>query len=595
VTEPDGAGPEQDPPAEGTEDATELPGAGGTGSGPTSRDPVSPQEALALAVLETNCGTCHGATSGQGGIDYIVDREALVANGKIVQGDPDSSPIFTMMAQQAMPPRGVSQRPSTSDIEIVRQWIQGLAEGKPCTHDGDFVSFDEVYGAMRDDILRQQAADRPFIRYFGIVNAYNAGACGAALEREQFALFKSINSLSIEPRIARPQPIDSRKLIFRVDIRDYGWDREVLVQPGDTKIEVIDGVATVVNSDPSPPLPFDDAWEAILSFSAPYAVEFVGEDADVLKAQTNTLVPFLQVDGFLAAASVQNLYYTLVDAPGTLTELLAQLGVDQDDQLERTIAKRAGFSTSGVSQQERSVMRFELNQPGGFFWASFDYADNGRQNASIYADPLGADAAAAGGEFIYSLPNGMMAFYVAANNGQGSRLTEAPTDVVTDPRQVKNNNAVTNGVSCNGCHQNGIFPFQDKVREYVLENQLIYDNETFQAVMDLYPTNDELLKVTTADSEYFEASLEASGVPRNIADPVTTLYLEFVAKQVQKERAAGDLGVPVSLLEREMSRLDPRLRNVLNEGIDREQFEVVFQGSLCALQVTTRNTPFDCP
>ena len=101
-------------------------------------------------------------------------------------------------------------------------------------------------------------------------------------------------------------------------------------------------------------------------------------------------------------------------------------------------------------------MRFDLNQPGGFFWASFDFADNGKQNASIYADPLGSDTGAAGGEFIYSLPNGMMAFYVAANNGLGSRLTEAPTDVVTDPRQVKNNNAVTNGVSCNGCHQSDV-------------------------------------------------------------------------------------------------------------------------------------------
>lgn len=590
-----GQEPGQAPPTEGpTEGSAEVPTGGGPGSRPTPPDATSPQEALALAVLATNCGTCHG-TSGQGGISYIEDKEALIANGKIVRGDPESSPIFTMMAQEAMPPRGIAQRPSAADIELVRQWIEGLAQAAPCTHDGDFVSFDQVYASLADDLLAQDAGDRPFIRYFGIVNAYNAGACGAALEREQFALFKTINSVSTEPQVVRPQAIDSREILFRVDIRDYGWDREVLVQPGDVKVVIVDGAATVQNSDPTPPIAFDDAWEAIVRFSAPYAVEFTGQDADVVKAQANTLVPFLQADGFVAAATTQNLYYTLIDAPETLTELFVQLGIDQADQLERKLAIRAGFSTSGVSQQERSVMRFDLNQPGGFFWASFDFADNGKQNASIYADPFGSDAAAAGGEFIYSLPNGMMAFYVAANNDVGSRLTEAPTDVVTDPRQVKNNNAVTNGVSCNSCHQNGIFPFEDKVRQYVIENQLIFDSDTFQDVMDAYRPNDELGKAVAADSAYFESSLKASGVPTDIADPVMATYLSFVAGQVQKERAAGDLGVPVELLAREMSRLDPRLRNVLNEGVDRELFELVYQDTLCILQGPARNTPQNCP
>lgn len=565
----------------------------GTGSKPPPAEPVSPQEALALAVLAKNCGSCHG-TAGQGGISYIEDKDKLIQNGKIVRGDPASSPIFSMMSEEAMPPPAITQRPSTADIEIVRQWIQGLAEGAPCTHDGDFVSFDQVYATMAEDILGQNAADRPFIRYIGIVNAYNAGACGAALDREKYALFKTINSVSTEPRVTQPRPIDSREILFRIDLRDYGWDRAVEVQPGDTKVVVVNGEVTIQNSDASPPLPFDDAWEAILNFSAPYAVEFTGQDADVLKAQANTLVPFLQADSFLAAATTQNLYYTLVDAPDTLTALLAQLGIDQADQLERNQAIRAGFSTSGVSKQERSVMRFDLNQPGGFFWASFDFADNGKPNASIYADPLGSDAGAAGGEFIYSLPNGMMAFYVAANNGVGSRLTEAPTDVVTDPRQVKNNNAVTNGVSCNGCHQNGIFPFDDRVREYVIDNQLNYDNETFDTVMDTYRPNEELSQVVETDSAYFESSLLASGVPTEIGDPVTTIFLSFVADQVEKERAAGDLGVPIALLEREMSKLDPRLRALLQEGVDRELFEIVYQDTLCILQAPQKNRPANC-
>lgn len=561
---------------------------------PPPAEPESPQEALALAILENNCGDCHGA-AGVSGIDYITNREALIANGQIVAGNPDESRLYNLMVEERMPPVSVTQRPTASEIEIVRQWIEGLGEVLACTHDGGFVSVDQVYATMLQDLLRQPVEDRSFTRYLGVVNAYNSGACGTALQREQYALLKTVNSVSTEARIVQPEPIDSRGLVYRVDIRDYGWDRAVEVQPGDTVIQVIDGVATAVNADPSPPIAFTDAWEAILSFSAPYAVELEGDDADRLKQEARTRVPFLQADAFIAAATTQNLYYTLIDAPETLGELFVQLGVDQQDQIERGIAKRAGFSTSGVSKQERSVMRFETNQPRGFFWTSADFADNGLRNVSIYAEPLAADAQAAGGEFIYSLPNGMMGFYVAANDGVGSRLTEAPTDVVVDPGQVKNNKAVTNGVSCNSCHQWGIFPFNDRVREWVLANQLDYDGETYETVLELYPTNEDMAEIVDADSEYFLSSLRASGVPTNLTDPVTRVHRDFVAKQVQKERAAGDLGVPVTLLEREMSRLDPRLRNVLRQGIDRELFDVLYFDSLCTLQVSARNRPVGCP
>jgi mono/diheme cytochrome c family protein len=557
-------------------------------------DSTSPLEAQALGILEANCSGCHTAAN-QANINYITNKDMLVANGKVIEGDAENSPIFIMMSQARMPPPTVSQRLTSADIEIVRLWIEGLAQVEPCKHDGGFVSFDQVYASMARDILTADLADRPFIRYLSVVNAYNSGACGAALEREQYALFKTINSVSTEAAVVPPEAIDSRDLIYRIDIRDYGWDRAVEVQPGDTKIEVIGGVATAVNSDPRAPLPFDDAWDAIVNFSAPYGVEFSGEDADFLKAQTDTLVPYLPVDAFIAAATTQNLYYTLIDVPQTLGELFLQLGIDQADQIERNIAQRAGFSNSGVSKQERSVMRFEINQPGGYFWASFDFADNGRRNESIYAEPLAADAQAAGGEFIYSLPNGMMGFYVAANDGNGSRLTEAPVDVVVDPGQVKNNGAVTNGVSCNSCHQRGIFPFTDKVREWVVANPLDYEREIYQAVMDLYPTNDEMMKVVKADSQYFQANLEDTGVPVELSDPVTRLYLDFVAGPVQKARAAADLGVQADFLQNQMARLDGRLRPVLTQGIDRELFDVLYVESLCALQTSAKNQPVGCP
>ena len=591
---------QQEPGAEqqpGTDDPGSLPPSDNPGQpnnnnngGGRDIDLNDPLTAQVQGILELNCSSCHGA-AGLGGMNYIADLQALIDNGKIVKGDADASPIYIALSQQRMPPPAIlDQRPSSGEVELIKTWIDGLADVEACSNDGEFVSFDQMYATMNQDIQRQDADDRQFIRYLGVVNAFNAGACGAALEREQYALLKTINSLSTETQIRQPQPIDSRSLIYRIDIRDYGWDEPVTVLPGDTKI--VGGVVQFGNGEA--PIDFTDKWEAVLNFSAPYSVEFTGDDADNLKLQANTLVPFLQVDAFIAAATTQNLYYAMIDAPATLPELFAQLGVDAADQQERRILTRAGFETSGVSKQERSLARFETNQPGGNFWVSFDFADNGNQNESIYANPLGADLAAAGGEMIYSLPNGMMAFYVAANNANGDRLTEAPTDVVVDPTQVKNNGAVTNGVSCNGCHQRGMIQFTDTVREWVTENQLDYDDVTFEDVQELYPTNSRWTEIVKADNDYFQRSLASSGVPVDLRDPVTHLFLDFVAGQVQTSRAAGDLGVTPEFLANNLNRLDPRLRNVENEGIDREQFEDIYVDSLCILQVSSENRPLNC-
>jgi hypothetical protein len=604
-TPEDGQTDNEPPPAvdgdDGDDTSAPLPSSTGTSGpnapAPSGRDDIDlndPLTAQVQGILDLNCSSCHGA-AGLGGMNYIADLQALIDNGKIVKGDADASPVYIALSQQRMPPPAIlDQRPSSGEVELIKTWIDGLADVEECSNDGEFVSFDQVYATMNQDIQRQDAGDRQFIRYLGVVNAFNAGACGAALEREQYALLKTINSLSTETQIRQPQPIDSRSLIYRIDIRDYGWDEAVTVQPGDTVIQIINGVATAVNVDPNGPIDFTDKWEAILNFSQPYSVEFTGDDADNLKLQANTLVPFLQVDAFIAAATTQNLYYAMIDAPATLNELFVQLGVDAADQQERRILTRAGFETSGVSKQERSLARFETNQPGGNFWVSFDFADNGNQNESIYANPLGADLAAAGGEMIYSLPNGMMGFYVAANDGIGSRLTEAPTDVVVDPTQVKNNGAVTNGVSCNGCHQRGMIQFTDTVREWVTENQLDYDDVTYEDVQELYPDNDRWLNIIGADNDYFQRSLAQAGVPVDLRDPVTHLFLDFVAGGVQTPRAAGDLGVTPEFLANNLNRLDPRLRNVENEGIDRELFEQVYVDSLCILQVASENRPLNC-
>src|SRR5690606_35880858 len=117
--------------------------------------------------------------------------------------------------------------------------------------------------------------------------------------------------------------------------------------------------------------------------------------------------------------------------------------------------------------------RFDSNLgPGTNYWISFDFdGGNGGDgaegferrvaNESIFSNPL--DFAFAGGEAIFSLPNGLQGYYVAAANGD--RLAAAPIGVVIDHTQ--NNGIVTNGASCHSCHNAGMITFTDTVRQYV--------------------------------------------------------------------------------------------------------------------------------
>jgi serine/threonine-protein kinase len=565
------------PPPTGT---TVRPGTGGA-------RPPSMIEAQAIGILQLNCSSCHGAAN-YANINYITDPDALIANGKIIEGDASNSPIYIRLSTNQMPPIGViDQRPSAGDIEVIKLWIDGMKDIPKCSNDGAFVDFDTLFATMLADINTVDADERVFMRYISVANAFNAGACGVDLEREQYALYKVVNHLSTEAQITPPYPVDSRGLLYRVDMRDYNWNRAVAVKPGFSKI--VNGAFQ--DQDPNA-VDFADLWEAAVATAAPYNVEFTGDDADELKRQTGTLIPVIQSDAFIEAAMTNNLYYAFIDVPDTFAAFEAQLGVDEQEQIDELRLLRAGFETSGVSKQERIVDRFELdNQNGGSLWVSYDFADNGNQNQSIYSDPLGRNQA--GGEMIFNLPNGLQGYYVAANDAQGNRLTEAPVDVVVDPSQVKNLGAVTNGISCMSCHQDGIIQFTDTVREWVLNDPTAYDAETFDLVRDLYPTNDDMLDVVNEDKDYFQVALEESGVPLDIADPADRVFLDFEVAPVLVNRAAGDLGVTPKLLVDNLARLDPRLRNVERNGIDRELFKVVYADSICQLQVFGENTPLN--
>jgi serine/threonine-protein kinase len=530
------------------------------------------------AILETNCGQCHQGTA-SGGMDYILNLQALITNGKVVPGNKEDSQLFVRMQQQSMPPAFIrDQRPTFGQIDQVGLFIDELdpaiiGGGTPCSP-LPFFNQDDQIAAMAQDIQNVDAEDQPFTRYLTITYASNAGECERAVQRQRYALFKGINSVSTEAQIGIPRPIDSNETIYRIDIRDYNWDRDIDLED--------DGVVD-----------FADGWLAIVDGSGEYGVEYTGDDADDLKADTATAVPFLPVNAFVRFTEKDDLYYTLIGAKANLFEFERDvLLIDTVVEIEDNNLLRAGFSNSGVSKQERVLNRFEQNTAGGLaYWISFDFDGDIGANESIYQDPL--DFAFAGGEAIFNLPNGMQAYYVA--NAVGQRLGEAPIGVVIDPAQ--NNGLVTNGASCHSCHNAGMITFTDTVRQYVVENRIEFDNDTYEDVLEQYPDQKTFQRAMDADSELHVSRVEEAGVPRTAPDPITRVFLDFDLGNIDATLAAGELHVTKDELLQNLQLLDPKLTNLGEEGgyVSRTIFTAAYVDALCQLHAVDENIPANCP
>src|SRR5271166_885302 len=84
----------------------------------------------ARAILEANCHRCHGKDGAvEGGLNFVLNRDKLVARRKILPGKPEDSPLFRRVATGKMPPPGQHPRPNSADVALLRSWIDAGAPG----------------------------------------------------------------------------------------------------------------------------------------------------------------------------------------------------------------------------------------------------------------------------------------------------------------------------------------------------------------------------------------------------------------------------------------------------------------------------------
>ena len=484
---------------------------------------VSAQQQIALdthAIFQQSCLICHGP-DGAYKETLLMEHNALIEKGSVVPGNPDASELYDRLLitdTAKRMPLGQPQLPAQS-INTIRNWILAGAPdwAVTSTTDGDFISPAEILNTIETHLMSLAPFDRAFARYFTMTHLYNAGASVQILQEYRKALCKLVNSLSWGVTVTNPTPIDPQGTIFYIDLRHYEWD-------------------------------VNNAWTQIEA-EYPYHISFDAPTQTALKAQLTRLqgemkadIPSVHVDWFVAQASLPPLYHDLLSLPLTDRELETRLEVDVIRNLQNAPGVRvwrAGTNNSGVSNNNRVIERHTSRY--GAYWKSYDFAGSiGTQN--IFTHPLSFTHD--GGEGIFNLPNGLQAYYVT--NASGFRLDDAPINIVSNP--AASDPTVRNGLSCFGCHTEGMKTFEDEVRA-VIESNTAPAYDKAQALR-LYVEQSEMDALLQEDTGRYKEALEATGGAFDGIEPISRFH-EVFQGTVDASYAAAVVGLePETFLDK---------------------------------------------
>ena len=469
-----------------------------------AQHPISQQ---AFTIFEQHCLDCHGEF-GSYTDALLIKHTNLIEDRAVIPGQPDASELYLRLLGDTdtgsqMP---LGQEPLDAEaIATIRQWIAAGAPdweaiSKP---ERRFITTEAMLKAIHTHVTSLTAFDRSFARYFTLTHLYNAGASDDNLRAYRNALSKLVNSLSWGSEVIKPKPIDREETIFYIDLRHYEWDIK------------------------------SDKWYKIEQ-AYPYGVQLKSSTYTTLCQETDCELPFVRADWFIATASLPPLYHEILDLPKTDRELETRLEVDVAENLKNAPGVRvwrAGFNESGVSVNNRIVERHKSRY--GAYWKSYDFAGNvGTQN--IFTHPL--NFTHDGGEIIFNLPNGLQAYYLST--ATGDRLDEAPINIVSNAGS--RDPIVRNGLSCMGCHTEGMKTFEDQVRSVIVQSR----NPSYDKAqaLRLYAEKSEMESLVRGDIARYRRAIEAAGGVFGGSEPIQLLVKQFEGP-LDAAHAAAEVGL----------------------------------------------------
>jgi hypothetical protein len=527
--------------------------------------PTNPIARNAYDVLDKHCARCH-----QEG--RLIDRDKPARNfGNILKldeiaasphyilpGNALGSKLFRQIADREMPYdvayEGDARYPhvTADDLQALERWIVSLgARATAACANRTVVTPAATASLIATDLERMPAERRTTARYLTLTHLANTCADANAMKVYRQGAIKLVNSLSRSPTAVKVETIDADASILRINLVDAGWT------PAD--------------------------WDIVLA-AYPYNTQPAGQATASVATATQTPIAAVRADWFAHAASQPPLYDDLMRLPNSLAELARDQGVNIEANIRNFVAQRAGFQRSGVSQNNRMIERHA--SPSGYFWTSYDFASS-RGNKNLFAFPLGPAPNGFqhdGGETVFSLPNGFLGFYLSS--ATGARLDKGPTTIVRDPS--RKDSAVTNGVSCMGCHDQGLRRARDEVRDIVLGSRTL-PRDMRDKVEALHPQHARMDALIEGDMKRFADAMVRAGLDPalklNGVEPVNALAKRY-DDDVDLALAAAELGVDKSKVRSSSAgRNSYTVVRRLEQGgtVPREQFELFYREMAAAM------------
>lgn len=531
-----------------------------------------------MALIDQHCVSCHDEPGYDGSVPGITQIDWLVSEGWVTPGWSDDS--LLLLGFQNGHAQLAQSGPTIGEVALVEAFIDQSALDDGECQVPDALDTDAALAAMARDIATLPASDRPFTRYLSVAYVSNTGVCGWALEDERQALFAAVNGVSTAEAISAPVPIDPSELIFRLDVRHYGWDRAIDLDG--------DGVTD------SP-----EGWSTIVAAAEPFAVEYTGPEADVLRLEAQTSVPFLPVNAFVHSVGAGDLYYALLGIGRDLHAERLELGIE----LDGSSLLWAGFWGRGPDGDQREVTlnRVPQSRPDRAYWMAAEQ-DTGDAE-TLYDTLFGWEPA--NFEIIFHLPNGLQAYAIDVNGRRANetlihRACRGGVSAFVPSTQRCPEGEPLGLAACPACHGDGLLPIENEVRAYIdasAASPSDYSPFASDAELQRYPTSAELDALRQADAAVHRDARARAGLIRGRPDALPGVYYRFERTPLDARRAAAELGVSFESWTLGIEQLEPRLAALRSPAarMDRATFAELFDGALCRLSVGARNSPAGCP
>lgn len=372
------------------------------------------------------------------------------------------------------------------------------------------------------------------------------------------------NSISSNNVITKPEPIDKEWSVLRIDIDDFNLN----------------------NAE----------WNFITA-NYPYRNSFNGPVNQIAQI-INTQNPIVRGDWFANEIISSNKYRAILNLPANIFQLENALGINrinsivdalQDKDGRRVSRIAIGANLSKKSPNNRLLERHESNL--GSYWMSYDFGpQNGNQRKSLIQAPIGPGPNINdiqnvpafnpdGHQAIFTLPNGLMGFYLA--NGNGNRRNFGNRNVIVNNKDIKNGGVVELGYSCFSCHGGGnLFKANDSLRGIMLEadNRDLPDI-VIDGTLALHKSQSELNQLITTDSQKFSQSFEKTKLIE-ISQKGIMQSVGFYERNLKIDQIASELNLTQKQLENLVNRLPNNLQALLIaakvSGVERETFEQNF-------------------